>query len=191
MNVTESWDESLNIEFYPGQHLAKERQDQGLTQEYVAGKLHLRVKMVELLEEDAYSELPQPVFVQGYLRAYAKLLNLDPSPILSSYSKKRGPENTNERILRQKRKEPNFIELHLRYVIAAAVTLVLLLFYFWWSHTPSVKVKKPLVTVQAQENIQTNNQDLGLTDLSKMDTTNVTSLPKSKSKPKPKMESKD
>ena len=77
MNTSEYLPDSIaGSDIYPGQHLAKEREEQNLTQEYVASKLHLRVKMVGLLEEDSYAELPQPVFVQGYLRAYAKLLNV-------------------------------------------------------------------------------------------------------------------
>jgi cytoskeleton protein RodZ len=44
--------------------------------------LKLSVRQVEALERDDYSGFTGPVFVHGFIRNYAKLLNLDPDPLI-------------------------------------------------------------------------------------------------------------
>jgi cytoskeleton protein RodZ len=41
------------------------------------------VRQVEALEENAYEQLPGPVFVRGFVRNYARFLGLDPEPLLA------------------------------------------------------------------------------------------------------------
>jgi cytoskeleton protein RodZ len=48
----------------------------------VARHLKLTPAQVEALEEGAYERLPGRVFVRGFLRNYAKLLGIDPQPLL-------------------------------------------------------------------------------------------------------------
>lgn len=167
MNMIESLHESTTQpEIYPGQYLAKVREAKGLSQEYVASKLHLRTQMVQLLETDAYDALPQPVFVQGYFKAYAKLLGIDPKPVLDQYSLLREPEKKTERILRQRDREPVFFrEFGVRWILMGVSLLLLIAIYFLWTHHTEASVKKVQLT-------QTNKEMLepSLTDLSQMDT---------------------
>jgi Uncharacterized protein conserved in bacteria len=87
MSMTECLSETADAPMlYPGQQLAQAREARGLSQTDVATRLYLRVQVIDLLETDDYDRLPQFVFVQGYLRAYAKLLGLDPEPLLSQYA---------------------------------------------------------------------------------------------------------
>lgn len=69
----------------PGHRLAAERQARGIEIDRVAALLHLRRTMVEALEGDCYDQLPDPVFVAGYLRNYARLLGIDGDPIVDAY----------------------------------------------------------------------------------------------------------
>lgn len=69
----------------PGQHLQRERQSRGLELERVATQLHLRKDVVDALEQGRYDELPAPVYVAGYLRNYARLLEVDAEPLLQAY----------------------------------------------------------------------------------------------------------
>jgi cytoskeleton protein RodZ len=50
----------------------------------VARHLKISPAQVESLEKGAYERLPGRVFVRGFLRNYAKLLGLDPEPLLRS-----------------------------------------------------------------------------------------------------------
>lgn len=69
----------------PGHRLAAERQSRNIDIERVAALLHLRRKVVEALEEDRYEQLPDPVFVAGYIRNYARLLGIDSTPLVDAY----------------------------------------------------------------------------------------------------------
>ena len=65
-----------------GAALASVREELNLTIDDVARHLKLTPAQVEALEEGAYERLPGRVFVRGFLRNYAKLLGLDPQPLL-------------------------------------------------------------------------------------------------------------
>jgi cytoskeleton protein RodZ len=61
----------------PGRALAEARVARNLTVAEVAQQLKLSATQVEALEADAYEQLPGPVFVRGFVRNYARLLELD------------------------------------------------------------------------------------------------------------------
>lgn len=61
----------------PGRALAEARAARNLTVAEVAQQLKLSATQVEALESDAYDRLPGRVFVRGFVRNYAKLLDLD------------------------------------------------------------------------------------------------------------------
>ena len=67
----------------PGAQLLAERRAQGLSLGDVARQLKLSVRQVEALERDEYAAFPAPVFVRGFLRNYAKLLQLDPDALVA------------------------------------------------------------------------------------------------------------
>lgn len=71
----------------PGAMLRRARADSGLSQEDVAGKLHLGTRQVLALEHDDYSVLPGPTYVRGYLRAYADLVGIDPKTVLDAHTR--------------------------------------------------------------------------------------------------------
>ena len=71
----------------PGERLRKERESQGLEQVRVAAQLHLSETMIEALEWDDFTALPEAVFTQGYLRNYARLLGLPEGEILAAYQR--------------------------------------------------------------------------------------------------------
>jgi cytoskeleton protein RodZ len=60
------------------------RRAQGLSLADVARQLKLSVRQIEALERDDYSGFAGPVFVRGFLRNYAKLLQLDPDALVSA-----------------------------------------------------------------------------------------------------------
>lgn len=65
-----------------GQRLAAARIEWGVSVSEVAAHLNLSDAAIEALEAGAHDKLPGLTFVKGYLRAYAKLLNLDPDDII-------------------------------------------------------------------------------------------------------------
>ncbi len=65
-----------------GAALLKERRRQGLSLGDVSRQLKLSVRQVEALERDDHSAYKGPVFIHGFIRNYAKLLGLDPEPLI-------------------------------------------------------------------------------------------------------------
>jgi len=65
-----------------GAALLKERRRQGLSLGDISRQLKLSVRQVEALERDDYSGYKSPVFIHGFIRNYAKLLGLDPEPLI-------------------------------------------------------------------------------------------------------------
>lgn len=69
-----------------GSQLCKAREQQQLTQDSVASRLNLSIATIEALEVDAADKLPPPSFTRGYLRAYAKLLDIDADNLITTYN---------------------------------------------------------------------------------------------------------
>jgi cytoskeleton protein RodZ len=69
----------------PGRQLRVARETAGLGLGQVASELHLSTHTIAALEDDHYDGLPSEVFILGYMRAYSRLLGLDPMPLLKGY----------------------------------------------------------------------------------------------------------
>jgi cytoskeleton protein RodZ len=67
----------------PGALLGAERRRQGLSLGDIARQLKLSVRQIEALERDDYEVFAGMVFVRGFLRNYAKLLQLDADVLLA------------------------------------------------------------------------------------------------------------
>ena len=66
-----------------GARLAAYRKERGWTVEQVASQLNLAVRQIIALEHDDYPSLPGMPIVRGFIRSYAKLLKIDPAPLLA------------------------------------------------------------------------------------------------------------
>ncbi|MCW8944857.1 MAG: DUF4115 domain-containing protein [Sedimenticola sp.] len=86
MNAAETnQEEPLPIIEGPGKQLRDIRMAKELDINRVAGLLHLKISSLKALEADDFSELPGTVFVQGYLKNYARLLDTPVEPILEAF----------------------------------------------------------------------------------------------------------
>ncbi|MGQ3891045.1 helix-turn-helix domain-containing protein [Legionella sp. CNM-4043-24] len=133
MNTTAVMDNNANTGHdCPGAQLARVREKKGFTQEYVAVKLHLRVRIIELLEADDYLNLPEPVFIKGYLRAYAKLLGVNPEPYLQVFNNHYALEKKPEKALWQSRRESHTGERLIRWITGLVAVSAIVVVSFWW-----------------------------------------------------------
>lgn len=69
-----------------GEHLSTERKRQNISVAEVATSIHLAENVIDAIERSDVNQLPQPTFVQGYLRAYAKYLDISEALILQEYA---------------------------------------------------------------------------------------------------------
>jgi cytoskeleton protein RodZ len=70
-----------------GQILADARKEQNLTITQVASKIHIRQRYLIDLEEGQLADLPGRVYILGFIRTYARLLNLDGEELIRRVSK--------------------------------------------------------------------------------------------------------
>jgi cytoskeleton protein RodZ len=75
-----------------GQRLRQAREQQNLSIDEAASAMFLDENIIVALETEAFSQLPPPIYVQGYLRNYAKLLKLPMDKVLNSYKQMCGNE---------------------------------------------------------------------------------------------------
>jgi cytoskeleton protein RodZ len=74
-----------------GRALAAAREARGLTQSDVAAQLRLHPRQVKAIEEEDLTALPEGPFVRGYLRNFARLVELPAEPLLSLLNAKLRP----------------------------------------------------------------------------------------------------
>jgi cytoskeleton protein RodZ len=67
----------------PGARLKLAREAAGLSLEQVAAQLKLAPRQVRALEDEDFAQLPGRTFARGFVRNYARLLNLDGNDLLS------------------------------------------------------------------------------------------------------------
>lgn len=67
-----------------GAQLAALREERGWSTEQIANQLNLANRQIQALEADNYAALPGMVIVRGFIRSYAKVLKVDPAPILAA-----------------------------------------------------------------------------------------------------------
>ena len=67
----------------PGAQLAAQREALGLTVEQIADQLKLATRQVRALEAGDYDALPNMAVVRGFVRAYAKVVKIDATPLVA------------------------------------------------------------------------------------------------------------
>lgn len=180
MTMTANADETtMHQGLLPGAQLASLREARGMSTEYVASKLNLRSHLIELLEADAYDKMPEIVFIKGYIRGYAKLLDVAYEPLLEAFNQLNHLEKKVERALwQQSKKERHIGESIIRGVTFLFAVGVLTAVGLWWYNNRE-NFQEARVEQSHLESVPVlaQNTDIRLTDLSKMREVLVSSLP--------------
>jgi cytoskeleton protein RodZ len=74
-----------------GARLKWERERSGLSVTDVAARLRLHPRQVRALEQESLGALPEAAYVRGFVRSYARVLNVDEGPLISDLSEKLAP----------------------------------------------------------------------------------------------------
>lgn len=89
---------SPNSTATPGELLSRQREQLGVPLADVARALNLRPAVVAGLEQDNYQEIPVAAYRRGYLRAYAKYLDMDDRLVLEAYQAHNGTTDTERKV---------------------------------------------------------------------------------------------
>ncbi len=112
--------------------------------------------------------MPEPVFIKGYLRAYAKLLNLPADPFITQFQSIYKPENKLERTLWQSRKQINGAEKAIRWLTGIFALIVLTAVIVWWYANKEDEQLFSNHLAQHHTSVNKSENEIRLTDLSKM-----------------------
>ncbi len=126
------------LEQHPGDVLRQAREhrnwSQAEVQAEVARRLNLTVTSLNYLETGAFDKLPGHTFARGYIRAYAKLMDMDQAPLVEAFDRVTGTHAKGSEVHSLGRiEEP----VRLSHNILRGVSLLLLVVvvgggFFWW-----------------------------------------------------------
>ena len=68
-----------------GAHLKRLRGEKNLSTGEIAARMYIHAKIIEALEQDDHDALPDPPYVYGYLRHYARILDVPADEIVAMY----------------------------------------------------------------------------------------------------------
>jgi len=88
MIMADSSEKNNNADMFetPGQVLRTQRESLKLSTKEIAKRIHLDVKIIESIENDDHEGLPSAIYVRGYLRSYAKVVDADADKIIELYN---------------------------------------------------------------------------------------------------------
>ncbi|HEX2878317.1 MAG TPA: helix-turn-helix domain-containing protein [Polyangiaceae bacterium] len=72
-----------------GQYLRRMREERRMSVEEISRATRMPVVSVERIEADQFDELPGEVFVRGFLKSYARTLNVPVDEVLARYTASR------------------------------------------------------------------------------------------------------
>ncbi|MFT4608471.1 MAG: cytoskeleton protein RodZ [Urechidicola sp.] len=123
----------------PGDQLQAARIQQGLSIEDVATRMHLSLGILKSIEENNFDNLTAPIFVKGYLRAYARLVSLDENDLIQRYvefySNEDPPINTTSQMVPEISAHDARIKWTTYLVI---IILIALLSAWWWNKAQNI-----------------------------------------------------
>lgn len=118
----------------PGETLRKARESRGWTIADVAGQLNLTPQRLSQIEQGAFDKLPGHTFARGYVRAYAKLLDIDQSRLVLEFDQFTGSDaaGSNVHSLGRIEEPVSYSQKILRAVSFLVLFALAGLSFFWW-----------------------------------------------------------
>ena len=78
-------EDQLNNTSRLGELLSKAREKLSLSQQDIASKLNLKEDIISALDANDFDKLPAPTYVRGYIRSYARAVNLNADSLINIY----------------------------------------------------------------------------------------------------------
>ena len=155
---TSGEDDIMSSSGGPGDRLQAGRIEMGLSIEDVASRMHLSNDIVEAIEENNFNDITAPIFVKGYLRAYARIVSLDEDEMIQQYaefySDEDPPISSISNLTPEISTSDKRVKLITFLVIVGLSTLVAT---WWWN---KYQAQTDLVSLDAQQSSETQAVDI-------------------------------
>lgn len=142
----------------PGEILRQARESKGLSQRDVADELRLRKQIIELLEADDYETFSTPTFIKGYLRAYAKLLDVDDKKLFEAYKAKGYQEVQSTQMQSFSRRKKHQESDNRLMLITYAVIIIVVGLVIWWWQDSGIASDEPVQSSAAESTIESSSE---------------------------------
>ena len=153
----------------PGETLRKARESKNLAQADVAQQLNLTLRALTQVEAGAFDKLPGHTFARGYIRAYAKFLELDQDRLVADFDAYTGTDSAGSSVHALGRiEEPTHLaQSLLRFVSVGLLLGLLAVSFFWWQEQSTRKDSDAAVS-RALEHVEVESAD-GTTEIHPLD----------------------
>ena len=117
---------------YPGELLKEARKKTRRRYKRLSSELGIPEKYLEALEENNFSIMAGPTYIKGYLRAYAKKLDLDPETVIAAFDRylKDQRRLKKKAVKKEQKKETKQKFSYIYTVIFLLIALIMLLIVF-------------------------------------------------------------
>lgn len=122
----------------PGGKLQAARIQLGLSIGDVADRMHLSNAILEALEDNNFDEITAPIFVKGYLRAYARIVAIDEESVISEYAELYSDEDPPITTTSNTAAEISSSDTRVKWMTyLVVIVLIALIATWWWSEQRS------------------------------------------------------
>ena len=133
--------------------LVKARQEQSLTIEEIAVKTLIRPALLQALEEGQFEELPELIFVRGFIILYGDALGLNGNSLAEQFMEISEQSQIKQERPQVKKKMDIYIPIFLPYVVLVSFAS-LVLFYILDLSKKTVKISHDYSNNQVNQNTQ-------------------------------------
>ncbi len=173
MNTEQDIQASQNASARPeaGTILKNKRESLGLTQKQIADRLKLRITVIQKIEENQFESDLVATFTRGYLRSYAKCVNVDEKVVLDALDHAGDAQHEEQEMQSFSRKTNT--EKHNSRIMSLTwgifVVIVGISSIWWWQNqeqdTLAVTSSEPAVEEQLQEELLSTPSEADLSTI--------------------------
>ncbi|MEZ8318411.1 RodZ domain-containing protein [Vibrio splendidus] len=138
-----------------GTLLKNKRESLGLTQKQISDRLKLRVTLIQQIEENQFESDQVATFMRGYIRSYAKYVNLDEKVVLNALHHSGDAQHQEQEMLSFSRKtkteKHNSRIMLLTWSIFAVIVGISSL--WWWQNQQQDTLSQSLANTESSEGL--------------------------------------
>lgn len=138
-----------------GTLLKKQREALGLTQKQISDRLKLRISLIQQIEENQFESDQVATFMRGYIRSYAKYVNLDEKVVLNALRHSGDAQHEDQEMLSFSRKtkteKHNSRIMLLTWGIFAVIVGISSL--WWWQNQQQDTLSQSLANTEGSEEL--------------------------------------
>jgi transcriptional regulator with XRE-family HTH domain len=135
----------------PGQSLRQARERAGLSLAEISLRTKVREALLEAIEREEFEQLPAGLLTRGFLRAYAREVDLDPEAVVDQYRRRYEsdtlspvPARPPAHFASRQTTERRMAQVRVAMIVLTAVVVILIVYSGDHAETPEAIVSEPV-----------------------------------------------